>query len=336
MLPLLSLLVPTNIRMQVLPPANGKKLWRVRRSVSSGKPASSDSISSLECLNNSLRISAAGKSFSVRRPPMKRPKSKPGMPKDFVFVDLSPVKSSDEEVSAPSSTLSSPTLATTVSVDRNLPLSLNESFDEDLYSLNNYNNYNSYSNPVFDDSALLGLGLLNVSYDGMPQQEDVSMQMQQDQLAFQRFMQLQSYNQLPTPQMQPRAAAPVLEHKRSKLSPTIPRRKSAGGFQFKTYKGPNTVRKPLVRKNHRRCVLEPSKPSEIPLLSPVSPRKEPLLEEFLHMPKMDAYDMPANMVYTPFTDISETEDDMSKPMTDMTQNQFLFRDEFDLLSFVSL
>lgn len=336
------------LRTQVLPPANGKKLWRVRRSVSTGNPASSDSNLSLECLNNSLRISAAGKQFMARRPPLKRPKSKPGMPKDFVFVDLSPVKSSEEEEvvsSVTSSASSSPTLATSISLsDKQSPLSLNESFscsEDELYP-----NFNYSSAPMFDDSALLGLGLMNINYDTFqPQQDEMALQMQHEQLAFQRFLQYQSQFTQPA-QMAPQAQQET--HKRSKSSPTIPRRKSAGGFQFKTYKGPNTsVRKPL-KKAHRRCASEPLQKLELSEISipqyPQTPRNEPGLEDFLHMPKMDTMDAMNLMyiAYTPLSDLSENDDidALQKPinldMMGCQGSQFLFKDEFDLSLFVSI
>lgn len=120
--------------IKVLPPANGKKLWRVRKStpnthqrsnslpgnksttspilLKSNRSCSTSSIasttatannntnnsspmqsSSIECLNNSLKIVAAASKFTIKRPPLRRPKNKPGKPKDFVFVDLSPVQS---------------------------------------------------------------------------------------------------------------------------------------------------------------------------------------------------------------------------------------------------
>ncbi|ODV81593.1 uncharacterized protein CANTADRAFT_3686 [Suhomyces tanzawaensis NRRL Y-17324] len=95
---------------QVLPPANGKKLWRVKRSVSAGHlDTDSHSQSSLECLNNSLKISAAASKFSIRRPPLRRPKNRPGKPKDFVFVDLSPVKNEDCATFCDASSTNSPT-----------------------------------------------------------------------------------------------------------------------------------------------------------------------------------------------------------------------------------
>lgn len=96
-------------RINVLPPANGKKLWRVKRSVSIGN-SSEDCSSSTQCLNNSLKISAAGK--NIKRAPLRRPKNTPGMPKDFVFVDLSPVKSDTSDISSaeePSTAATTPT-----------------------------------------------------------------------------------------------------------------------------------------------------------------------------------------------------------------------------------
>ena len=132
--------------IKVLPPANGKKLWRVRKSTpnthqrsnslpgnkssttlpillkSSNRSCSTSSIastttttttnnnnnnsspmqnSSIECLNNSLKIVAAASKFTIKRPPLRRPKNKPGKPKDFVFVDLSPVQSDNSSESEP-------------------------------------------------------------------------------------------------------------------------------------------------------------------------------------------------------------------------------------------
>lgn len=73
---------------KVLPPANGKKLWRVKKtqpsrhsSISSSSTTSHQSNASLnsiqtsmECLNNSLRIAAAASKFTIKRPPLRRPK----------------------------------------------------------------------------------------------------------------------------------------------------------------------------------------------------------------------------------------------------------------------
>ena len=51
---------------------------------------------SVECLQNSLMM-ATGSEYKAKRLPLRRPKNKPGKPKSFVFVDLSPVKKSDSE-----------------------------------------------------------------------------------------------------------------------------------------------------------------------------------------------------------------------------------------------
>jgi hypothetical protein len=53
-----------------------------------------------------MRIAAAGSKFSARRPPSRRPKNRPGKPKDFVFVDLSPIKSPQQKSIDATSTVS--------------------------------------------------------------------------------------------------------------------------------------------------------------------------------------------------------------------------------------
>ncbi|CAK7899034.1 hypothetical protein CAAN3_04S04192 [[Candida] anglica] len=79
------------------PPPNGRKLWRVQRQPSTTGNQQVEHNSSQECLQNSLKIVAAGKAYSTKRPPLRRPKNQPGKPKDFVFVDLSPIRSEEEE-----------------------------------------------------------------------------------------------------------------------------------------------------------------------------------------------------------------------------------------------
>ncbi|RLV95114.1 hypothetical protein JA1_001109 [Spathaspora sp. JA1] len=87
-----------NTKNTILPPANGKKLWRVKRA-SSNEDTDEASQTSMECLKSSLKISAAAAATAIqgknsgRRHSLKRPKNVPGKPKNFVFVDLSPVKS---------------------------------------------------------------------------------------------------------------------------------------------------------------------------------------------------------------------------------------------------
>ncbi|CCE87010.1 Piso0_005536 [Millerozyma farinosa CBS 7064] len=90
--------------IKVAPPANGKKLWRVKKAGAAKQ--STDTSSTVECWQNSLRIAAGsgGKRYSARRSgTLKRPKNRPGMPKNFVFVDLSPVKKEAADASSESS-----------------------------------------------------------------------------------------------------------------------------------------------------------------------------------------------------------------------------------------
>ncbi|ABN68140.1 predicted protein [Scheffersomyces stipitis CBS 6054] len=160
----------------VLPPANGKKLWRVKRTVSGshGSHTSTNDAndtqtdSSLECLNNSLKIAAAAGKFSMRRPPLRRPKNKPGKPKDFVFVDLSPVKTEDSEASSGEySTTSSPTL-----VNTQLPsptLSINDANIKLDYTTNNDTINSTVS------KAGLEMAPLNESFNNSISSEDDSL-----------------------------------------------------------------------------------------------------------------------------------------------------------------
>ncbi|KAG7663502.1 uncharacterized protein J8A68_002961 [[Candida] subhashii] len=143
----------------VLPPANGKKLWRVKRSTSTSQASHNSAISqtSLECLKNSLQISAAtaaNGSFSARRPSLKRPKNKPGMPKDFVFVDLSPVKSEISEkedspnVITPAMQFPSPPM----SVDESTNLFDSPDASETNTSSDNDSVFSSIDNYFFDQT----------------------------------------------------------------------------------------------------------------------------------------------------------------------------------------
>ena len=72
---------------KVLPPANGKNYGELKTqpsrhsSISSSSTTSHQSNASLnsiqtsmECLNNSLRIAAAASKFTIKRPPLRRPK----------------------------------------------------------------------------------------------------------------------------------------------------------------------------------------------------------------------------------------------------------------------
>lgn len=193
----------------VLPPANGKKLWRVKRSVSSSthSSTSTQSQTSVECLNNSLKIAAAGSKFSIRRPPMRRPKNKPGKPKDFVFVDLSPVKS-DEEAHEQSKMLENevigkytpPTDATAAAATTlTPPTPFNEqlpsptvSIEESIFELPPLNEYEEYNNANGSQTSFasageaspaeeLGLGIMNLDVD-WNQPQPIQQQQQQPEL----------------------------------------------------------------------------------------------------------------------------------------------------------
>ncbi|KAG5418628.1 hypothetical protein I9W82_004156 [Candida metapsilosis] len=192
----------------VLPPANGKKLWRVKRSVSSSahSSTSTQSQTSVECLNNSLKIAAAGSKFSIRRPPMRRPKNKPGKPKDFVFVDLSPVKS-DEEAHEQSKMLENEVIgkytpptdaAAAAATTLTPPTPFNEqlpsptvSIEESIFELPPLNEYEEYNNANGSQSSFtsageaspaeeLGLGIMNLDVD-WNQPQPIQQQQQQQQ-----------------------------------------------------------------------------------------------------------------------------------------------------------
>ncbi|CAD1811887.1 hypothetical protein FOB58_003981 [Candida parapsilosis] len=193
----------------VLPPANGKKLWRVKRSVSSSSSShssnSTQSQTSVECLNNSLKIAAAASKFSIRRPPMRRPKNKPGKPKDFVFVDLSPVKSDEEEVhehthmleteaiagvknyTPPSSAVAASAAAGNTTFtpptpfNEQLPsptVSVEESIF-DLPALNEYDEYDASHVGETTPTEELGLGIMNLDVDWNQPQPIQQQQLQQ-------------------------------------------------------------------------------------------------------------------------------------------------------------
>lgn len=278
-------------RMQVAPPANGKKLWRVKRTLSVG--ASTEADLSLECLNNSLKISAAGRLALGKRPPAKRPKLKPGMPKDFVFVDLSPIKSSADEEATTVNIATTPPLSDSNPLS---PLSLgNYSFNgtslEEDFSQCEYETTFLDSSMAMNDSVVFGLGLMNLGYE-YPQLQP---QMDAD-CFFDSLQQRQLQPSYPTPESSflssSEKAKPIL--RRAKSEVIFPRSKSAGGFQFKTYKGPNAVRK-HPRKN-TRAALESSisfrSSVDTELTSPHVSLAEAIscdrfLENFLHMPSTE-------------------------------------------------
>lgn len=119
--------------INVAPPANGKKLWRVKKAGAAKQ--STVTSSTVECWQNSLRIAAGagGKRYSARRSgTLKRPKNRPGMPKSFVFVDLSPVKKDAADSSSESSESSD---SGSESVMSSAELTLVSSFEQQSQSL---------------------------------------------------------------------------------------------------------------------------------------------------------------------------------------------------------
>ncbi|PVH14379.1 uncharacterized protein CXQ87_002512 [Candidozyma duobushaemuli] len=307
--------------MHVLPPANGTKLWRIKRSVS-GSPSSADASSSLECYNSSQRISAAGKQFMSRRPPLKRPKSKPGMPKDFVFVDLSPVKSEEklseenvEKLPGNESDVSSPTVDTVFS--ENSPTS----------SFSSFSNYNYASDDLYGacfDESLLGLGLMGVDFpeqvqpqQAPPQQAPPQQNVTPPQQTFPQFD--MSFGQVspisPTQSNVPSEPQQPQSQPQQAQQPQHKRRKSAGGFTFKSYTGPNGGVKKRKSQNHRRCFSEPAKKQQ---QAPTPPS----MEEFLHMPKVEKFDG---------FDLS-----MVDEMGAFAYGEDRFKEEFDLQKYLSI
>lgn len=185
---------------QIQPPVNGRKLWRVKRSASTNnntqlRTSKADAKSSIECLQNSLKISAAGNQYLIKKSPMRRPKNKPGMPKNFVFVDLSPVinddSSSDKENDKNASSeeekytvlsqdlndhsyfdlsaandsflsLNSDDESIFSSIETSSILS-NSSFDTPNYMQSQTQNSNTQVNTQVNDSdSMLGLGIMNM------------------------------------------------------------------------------------------------------------------------------------------------------------------------------
>lgn len=268
---------------QVLPPANGKKLWRVKRAVSShSRSDSADSISSLECLNNSLKISNAAK-FTMKRPPLRRPKNKPGMAKDFVFVDLSPVKSEEvEEVkevasesesvfdqsfvhSSPQSSIASPDCLGLgiMGLDWNEQLPVQE-FQQ---SYPQYTTQDFQQAPSFSTEHPTQFTNNNVSQQLLNYQEAMLQQSQQIQFLQQQLQQVQSNTPTSPKRTKSRSEQPS-------------KRRSSGQFQFKTYTGPkNKVKKPSV--------------SSVGSVSPVSPRQVGL-EDFFTLNEQLAVPLNAN------------------------------------------
>lgn len=177
-------------------PANGQKRWRIKKQNSLAKNSKAPKQNRvIECLHNSLQIAAAGQQCQTRKPLSKRPRKKPGMPRDFVFVDLSPVKNIDDSSDEDDKTsLVSPTITPNTTILDNQKLNTpsnyelsasNDSFqslqsdDESIFSsledasimsksssfgnesyMQEYNQINTQ--PTENNVTMLGLGLLNM------------------------------------------------------------------------------------------------------------------------------------------------------------------------------
>lgn len=177
-------------------PANKQKRWRIKKESSLTKNSKTPKQNRvIECLHNSLQIAAAGQQCQTRKPLSKRPRKRSGMPRNFVFVDLSPVKNLDDSSDEDEKTsLVSPTTTPDTTVLDNQKLNTasnyelsasNDSFqslqsdEESIFSsledssimsksstfgnesyMQEYNQINTHHTE--NNNTMLGLGLLNM------------------------------------------------------------------------------------------------------------------------------------------------------------------------------
>lgn len=204
---------------------------------------------------------------------------------------------------------------------------------------------------VFDQNVNFGLGIFNVDFENFHQPQRPQPQPQQNnnwmmqQFAFQQFLQYQSqFNQPQYPQ-QYQPASPDVRRTKSTSSTPMKKQRSSSGYQFKTYKGPNSsVKKPIHHntKPHQRTFSAPT------VLSPKTPNSC-ILDDYMMLNKesLDNYNFAEStnnvQTYTPVSDHSEEFEMLHKPikMDDSLFNQnvddFLIdRREFDLNAFISI
>lgn len=274
---------------RIEPPANGTKMWRVKRSVSAShqshlKNSKLDPNSSVECLQNSLKISAAGNQYQVRKPPLRRPKNKPGMPKDFVFVDLSPVKNTDESSDeAEKNSLVSPSISPGTTFFGNkdsgntLPYfelsSSNDSFQslqsDDESMLSSFDNASVLSNSsTFDtepymqvenqintqssgnNNAMLGLGIMNMDLTSnaghwMPENGNICYQ---ENFNYEPMMTYHS-SLNPFPAMDQTQADPQCQNlKRSNTVPELPTQEILKSQQSNSHKRAKSASEPSKKR----------------------------------------------------------------------------------------
>lgn len=205
-----------------------------------------------ECFNNSLRISQ-GEKFTVKRPPLKRPKNKPGKPKDFVFVDLSPIKAEQEnqqqqpqQQQQTPQQLPSPALSFELPVDSfsdndsifdskmlddiepiGLGISLDYSWDQMNYTTN-YNDSNNNANCNTTTTSPI-----TETFAKYPNPDQYQLKLfETEQVLLQQNQQIQQLKQQ-LDQFQQQMKPPMI-HKRSKSLDI----KKKSQIQFKTYTGP--------------------------------------------------------------------------------------------------
>lgn len=340
--------------MDTKPPANGRKLWRVKRLNQNAQPESN----TVACQKNSLKI-ANSTQYGVRKPQLKRPKNKPGMPKDFVFVDLSPVKDDGANDSD---------IASTTSYDSNQSSPVFSSADDSMSSLNDsvfsddfdYSDFSFDSSLIIDDymqanptqvmmSPEMGLGLMNNWNQPMiPQGEYHSEFHTPRQMSQPQFETPINQITSSSPTMAAKSPKTPPSHGRSKSTSSVPKKK-AGGLQFKTYTAPKTKEQKASRpRNHHRHTVSQ------PIASPENHNvpSKPGLDDFMKLNEQIMVSLSSDNssgdesinLSTPITDLSEVEEDLQKPvqfdsnLTSCGLNDFLStkQDEFDLSSFVAL
>lgn len=334
----------------VAPPANGRKLWRVpRKPLTTANPEHN---TSQECLKNSLKIVAAGKAYLTKRPPLRRPKNQPGKPKDFVFVDLSPIRSEEEETKKISSSSPSVTTKCFPAAINVSPLSeaSNDSFsitsdDESMFSLydstmsnetvNEFNCKTQQSNimPEISMSDINGLGL---------SMDDFQFDMTAFQSNFNSYP--QQLQQTPQQQQQPQFDFTTPQRSTTNAFFATPERKRAASsaFEYKT---------PTPRKNFRQQSMPELTPNLLGLEAFMmfndqitTPTNNNTKEIIPSIPRAvstaaDAFDISVNAQYSPITDDSEIEDfqniKLGKPIEFSNFDENLLSKGFDLNAFIA-
>lgn len=214
------------------------------------------------------------------------------MPKDFVFVDLSPVKTDSDvscddmnsPLSASESQISTPnnTFDEMLFSECQLQLSISSmESEEDLFSNFDYSKVSNLLgfNDLYDSGNLqsaandlaLGLGISGIDWNAHGLQAQNSNNIPMDTYGTDEFTlainqiypnhqehttqnNIYETNFLPNNETKPHIAN---NHKRSKSCPEVIRKKSSQGIQFKTYKGPNISKKKRIIK-HKRSNSESS------------------------------------------------------------------------------